>query len=291
MSSNGSTSMASVCASTLALMDGGVPIAKPVAGIASGIMYKNQEKYALITDIQGPEDEHGDMDFKVAGTRDGICAIQMDVKVDGIPTELLEGALDKARTARLQILDVIESEIKAPREAIADSAPKIVISKIKPDRIGVVIGPGGKMINSIRDATATEIEIEEDGSVYITGKNSGPEKAKEMIEELTHEYALGERYSGEITRIAEFGAFVRLGPNTEGLVHVSEIAPFRVERVDQVLSLGQVVPVVVKEANDGKVSLSIKQADPNFVKMPEGTSRLSGGDIGHGTRGSNRSHR
>jgi polyribonucleotide nucleotidyltransferase len=275
MASNGSTSMASVCGGTLALMDGGVPISKPVAGIASGIMYKNPKEYALITDIQGPEDEHGDMDFKVAGTRDGVTAIQMDVKVDGIPTDLLAKALEKAKVARLQILDVIEKEITTPRPSIAASAPKVVIAKIKPDQIGMVIGPGGKMINQIRDMTSTEIEIEEDGTIYITGKEQGPEKAKEMIVGMTREYVPGERLTGPITRIADFGAFVRLGPNTEGLVHVSEIAPFRVERVSQVLQVGQEVPVVVKEVGDGRVSLSIRQADPDFVKMPEGTSTRS----------------
>lgn len=273
MASNGSTSMGSVCASTLALMDAGVPLRTPVAGIASGIMMRKKTsdsgyEYALLTDIQGPEDEHGDMDLKVAGTRRGVTAIQMDVKVDGIPVSLLDEALRRAKQARLQILEVIENEIKEPRSDISPNAPKIVSVTIKPSQIGMVIGPGGKMINEIREKTGTEIDIEEDGTVFITGKADGPEKAKKIIEEMTREYKPGDRLTGTVTKVVDFGAFVKIGPNTEGLVHVSEIAPFRINDTRAVLTEGQKVPVAVKEVNGGKISLSIKNADPHFLKNP-----------------------
>jgi polyribonucleotide nucleotidyltransferase len=266
MASNGSTSMASVCGSTLALMDAGVPIRRPVAGIASGIMYESPERYTLLTDIQGPEDEHGDMDFKVAGTREGVTAIQMDVKIDGIPIHILGEALEKAKAARYHILDIMEAEISAPRPEISPRAPKIAIAHIKIDQIGMVIGPGGRMINEIRELTETEIEIENDGTVYIMGKENGPEKAKKIIEDMTREYKKGDRLTGIVTKIVDFGAFVKIGPNTEGLVHISEIAPFRVASIHSVLREGQEVPVVVKDVNGAnRISLSIKDADPNFI--------------------------
>jgi len=267
-SSNGSTSMGSVCGSTLALMDAGVPIIRPVAGIASGLMMEGQ-KYKILTDIQGPEDHHGDMDFKVAGTKKGVTAVQMDVKVDGIPLYILEEAFEKAKQARLQILEVIESEIKAPRPDISPNAPKIIVIKINPKQIGLVIGTGGKTINEIRDTTGVDdIDIEEDGTVFITGKNGTAEAAKKIIEEMTHEYKAGDRLTGTVVKIAEFGAFVALNDNTDGMVHVSEIAPFRIDRVESYLKVGDKVPVVVKEidAERGRIKLSIKDADPNFVK-------------------------
>lgn len=268
LTSNGSSSMASVCGSTLALMDGGVPITAPVAGIASGLMMESPTKYALLTDIQGPEDHHGDMDFKVAGTRKGVTAIQMDVKVDGVPVKILGEALEKARVARMQILDVIEKEIAAPRADISPNAPKIIAIHINPDQIGMVIGPGGKMVKAIREKTGAEIDIEDDGTVFLTGKNGAAEKARDIIEGMTHEYKKGERYEGTVVKIAEFGAFVNIGPNADGLVHVSEIAPFRVDRVEKYLKVGDKVPVVVREIDEKKrINLSIKQADPNFVKQ------------------------
>ena len=271
-SSNGSTSMGSVCGSTLALMDGGVPITAPVAGIASGLMmsldYARDKKYKVLTDIQGPEDHHGDMDFKVAGTRKGVTAVQMDVKVDGVPLSILEEALAKAKQARLTILNVIEREIKAPRPDISSNAPKIVTFTIKPSQIGLVIGTGGKTINEIRDTTGVDgIDIEDDGTVYITGKNGTAEAAKKIIEDMTHEYKRGERFVGVVIKTTDFGAFVRLPGNTEGLVHISEIAPFRVDRVDSFLKEGDRVPVVVKEIDErDRIKLSIKDADPAFIK-------------------------
>ncbi len=266
LSSNGSSSMGSVCGSTLALMDGGVPITRPVAGIASGVMIQG-DKYMLLTDIQGPEDEFGDMDFKVAGTTEGVTAIQMDVKVDGIPLHILEGALEKARLARLQILEVIHTEIATPRANISPRAPEIVVVQIKPEQIGLVIGSGGKTINSIKDDTKVEeITIEEDGTVFITGKNGSAQAAAERIRSLTKVYEIGEKMNATITRIATFGAFAKLDAFNEGLIHISEIAPFRLENMEGVLKEGEVVPVVVSKVEDGKIGLSIKQADPDFAE-------------------------
>lgn len=267
-SSNGSTSMGSVCGGTLALMDGGVPIRRPVAGISSGVMIGKEKEYVVLTDIQGPEDHYGDMDFKVAGTRDGITAIQMDVKVDGIPVEILEEAFDKAKVARLQIIDVIEKAIPAPRKDISPRAPKIITMKVKIDQIGLVIGPGGKTINKIKDETGVEgIDIEDDGTVFITGINGSAEKARDIIFGMTREYKAGDRFEGEVIKIMEFGAFVRIAPGIEGLVHISEIANFRVDSVSKYLKEGQIVPIVIKEIDDKKrINLSIKSADPDFIK-------------------------
>lgn len=263
--SNGSTSMASVCGSSLALMDAGVPITRPVAGIASGLMMESSDKYALLTDIQGPEDHHGDMDFKVAGTRVGITAIQMDVKVDGIPLKILKESLVKAEEARLKILGVIETEISAPRADISPRAPKILSTKIKQDQIGLIIGSGGKTIKEIKEKTGAEITIEDDGTVFITGKDGSAEKAKAIIEEMTREYKAGDKFEGVVTRLMDFGAFVKIGHSAEGLVHVSEIAPFRVEKVATYVKEGMTVPVVVKEVDEkGRINLSIKRANPDL---------------------------
>ena len=274
LSSNGSSSMGSVCGSTLALMDAGVPIKKPVAGIASGLMMQlfdsaqgQNFKYKILTDIQGPEDEHGDMDFKVAGTRDGVTAVQMDVKVDGIPLPILKEAFEKAKMARIKILDVIEAEIKEPRKELSPKAPRIISIKIKPEQIGMVIGTGGKVINEIKDSTGVEIDIEEDGTVYITGEATGAEKAKALIEDIVKEYKEGDRVFGEVVRVADFGVIVKLGSKSDGLVHVSEIAPFRIEKVETYMKVGMKVPVIIKGIDDkGRLKLSIKDADPNFVQ-------------------------
>lgn len=269
LASNGSTSMGSVCASTLALMDAGVPITKPVGGIASGLMMEG-DKYKVLTDIQGPEDEHGDMDFKVAGTRDGVTAVQMDVKVDGIPLPILKEAFEKAKSARIKIIERIEEEIKEPRPELSPKAPRIIAIKIKPEQIGMVIGTGGKVINEIKDLTGAEIDIEEDGTVFITGEAEGAEKAKGLIEDIVREYKQGERFEGEVIRVADFGAIVKLGRNGEGMVHVSEIAPFRVEKTEDYLKLGMKVPVIIKGVDDkGRLKLSIKESDPNFFQKPK----------------------
>ncbi|MFA6392798.1 MAG: polyribonucleotide nucleotidyltransferase [Candidatus Paceibacterota bacterium] len=267
--SNGSTSQASICAATIALMDGGVPIKTPVAGISVGLMADESDvnKYVLLTDIQGPEDHYGDMDFKVAGTKNGITAIQLDVKVDGVQIEILKAALLRAKTARLQILETITKEIAEPRANISPNAPMILTVKIKKDQIGMVIGPGGKNINAIREETGTEITIEEDGTVFVTGKNGGAEKAVKIIEEMTHEYKIGEVAEGVVVKLMDFGAFVKISGETEGLVHISEIAPFRVEKVSDIIKEGDIVPVkIIKVDERGRLNLSIKEANKDFFK-------------------------
>jgi len=268
MASNGSTSQASICASTLALMDGGVPIKSPVAGIAMGLMYESDGKYKILTDIQGPEDHYGDMDFKIAGTRDGVTAIQLDVKMEGIPLKILGEALHQAKNARAVILDRIEKEIKMPRKEISPNAPTILIIKINPEKIGLVIGGGGKTIKEIKEKTRAEITIEDDGTVYLTGKNGAAEAAKVIVEEMTHEFSVGDMLKGEVVKVAEFGAFVRLNPFTDGMVHISELAPFRVERVSDIIKEGMIVPVKVIniDKEKGRIGLSIKEADKDFFK-------------------------
>ena len=275
MASNGSTSMASVCGSTLALMDAGVPITEPVAGIASGLMMASPSKYKVLTDIQGPEDHHGDMDFKVAGTKNGVTAIQMDVKVDGIPLLILKEAFEKARAARITILATMKAAIATPRADISPYAPKIVVLKIRPDQIGMVIGGGGKTVNEIREDTGAEIDIEDDGTVFVTGKNGAAEKARDIIAEMTHEYVSGEMFKGVVTRLMDFGAFVKIGRTAEGLVHVSEMASFRIERVADYMKEGMEVPVVVKEVDEkGRINLSIKRADKDFIKPNERDAKM-----------------
>jgi polyribonucleotide nucleotidyltransferase len=267
MASNGSTSMASVCGSTLALMDGGVPIKRPVAGIAMGVMMEDEKNYKILTDIQGPEDHYGDMDFKVAGTEVGITAVQMDIKVGGIPLSILKEALADARDARLKILAKIKEAIPAPRPMLSSSAPKVLRHKVKEDQIGLVIGPGGKMINGIKATTGAEhIDIDEQGGILIVGKNGSAEAALEKIKELTKEYKVGEKFTGTVARIMDFGAFVEIGPRTDGLVHVSQIAPFRINRITDALSVGEKVEVIIKEIDEKhRINLSIKDVDPDFA--------------------------
>ncbi len=268
--SNGSTSQASICAATIALMDGGVPIKAPVAGISIGVMMdaNDSTKYKLITDIQGPEDHYGDMDFKVAGTKEGITAIQLDIKVDGVPVQVLKDALVQAKKARLHILETITSVISSPRADISPRAPKILTVKINKDQIGMVIGPGGKNVNMIRELTGAEITIEEDGTVFVTGKDGSAEKAAKMIADQTHVWQPGEMMKGEVVKIVDFGAFVRFGGgSTEGLVHISEMAPFRVNNVNDILKEGEIVPIkILKVDEKGKISLSIKEADNKYFE-------------------------
>jgi polyribonucleotide nucleotidyltransferase len=272
--SNGSTSMASVCASTIALMDGGVPITAPVVGIAMGLM-THDGKHAILTDIQGPEDEHGDMDFKVAGTETGITALQLDVKVDGVPLSILVDALRGARHAHKSILDVITSTIAGPRGDISPNAPEIITLAIAPNKIGTLIGPGGKTLRRIRDrAGAQDIQVEEDGTVYAIGVRGSAERAAQAVSDLTREYRVGEQLEGAVSRIVPFGAFVRINESTEGLVHISDIAPFRIARVEDALAVGERVPVIVKEVDGkGRLALSIAAADADFVRRKGITSR------------------
>jgi len=268
MASNGSTSQASICASSLALMDGGVPIKAPVAGIAMGLMHETDAKYKILTDIQGPEDHYGDMDFKVAGTRDGVTAIQLDVKVEGVPIKILGEAMIQAKKARVAILDTIGKELGAPRKDISPNAPKILMIKINPDMIGMVIGGGGKTIKEIKENSGAEITIEDDGTVYFTGKGDSAEKAKTIVLDMTHEYKVGEVLKGEVVKVADFGCFVKLNAFTDGMVHISELAPFRVERVSDIIKEGMIVPVKVIsiDREKGRIGLSIKEADKDFFK-------------------------
>lgn len=267
LSSNGSTSMASVCGSTLALMDAGVPIAKPVAGIAMGLMTDTSGEYRVLTDIQGPEDHHGDMDLKVAGTAEGITALQMDVKIDGITTEMLGAALTQAKKARLEILKVMEALIAQPRETLSPHAPRIFTIQINPQRIRDVIGPGGKTIHAITEETGVTIDVEDSGLIFVTApKEDAAKKALKWIEDLTREVKVGEVFQGKVTRILDFGAIVEILPGQDGLVHISEMAPHRIERVEDVMQLGSIVPVKVMAVHpDGKISLSM-----TAVNEPEG---------------------
>ena len=266
MASNGSTSQGSICASTLALMDAGVPIKNPVAGISMGLMMRSDKEYRVLTDIQGFEDHFGDMDFKCAGTKDGITAIQLDIKVGGIPLEAIKESFEQARKARMEILGVMTKAIAEPRKELSPTAPRIIKMMINPEKIREVIGPGGKMINSIIDKTGAEIDIEQDGSVYITGKNlKEADEAKKIIEGITHEYVVDEVVSGPVSRLFDFGAMVEIGPMQEGLVHISELAPFRVNKVTDVVNMGDIVKAKIISIDEkGRVNLSVKQLDPNY---------------------------
>lgn len=259
--SNGSSSMASVCGASLALMDAGVPIKAAVAGIAMGLV-KEGESFVVLSDILGDEDHLGDMDFKVAGSRDGITALQMDIKIEGITREIMQVALNQAKGARLHILGVMEQAISTPRGDISQFAPRIHTIKISPDKIKDVIGKGGSVIRALTEETGTTIEIEDDGTVKIAATDG--EKAKyaiRRIEEITAEIEVDRIYQGKVTRIVDFGAFVAIGGGKEGLVHISQIADKRVEKVTDYLQMGQEVPVKVLEVDrQGRVRLSIKEA-------------------------------
>jgi len=264
LSSNGSSSMASTCGSTLSLMDAGVPIKSPVSGIAMGIIVdqKNEEKFKILTDIQGLEDHYGDMDFKVAGTKEGVTAMQMDVKVDGVTIEMLKAVLSQSHENRMEILGKITSAIAEPRKEMSQYAPRIITMQINPEKIRNVIGTGGKIINEIIDETGVQIDIEDDGMVFITSPDQvSAEKAKKWIDNLTHEVKVGEIFNARVTRIMNFGAFAEILPGQEGLIHISEISDNRVEKVEDVLKIGDIVPVKVKEIDSqGRINLSAKAA-------------------------------
>jgi polyribonucleotide nucleotidyltransferase len=262
LSSNGSSSMATVCATTLSLMDAGVPLKKPVAGIAMGLMTSDEEKnFKVLTDLQGPEDHWGDMDFKVAGTREGITAIQLDVKIKGLTKEIIEQTLKQAKAARLQILDFMKKIIAEPRANLSPYVPTIIQLQINPEKIGMVIGPGGKMINGlIATYGLTTIDIEEDGSVFISGPDKEKsEQAAEHIRMLTREVKVGEIVEGRIIKIMEFGAIVDLGGGQDGMIHVSELQEGFVKKVEDVVHVGDFVKAKVIRAEDGRIGLSIKQ--------------------------------
>ena len=259
LESNGSTSQASICASTLAMMDAGVPLKAPVAGIAMGLV-KTGEHYTILTDIQGMEDHLGDMDFKVAGTAKGVTALQMDIKIEGLSREILEEALQQAKRGRMHILDSMMSTINTPRENLSKYAPKILTMAINPDKIRDVIGPSGKHINKIIEETGVKIDIEQDGTVFIASTNEEMnQKAKKIIEDIVREVVVGEVYLGKVKRIEKFGAFVEIFNGKDGLVHISELAEERVGKVEDVVKIGDELSVKVVEIDkQGRVNLSHK---------------------------------
>jgi polyribonucleotide nucleotidyltransferase len=259
LESNGSTSQASICASTLAMMDAGVPIKSPVAGIAMGLV-KSGEHYTVLSDIQGMEDHLGDMDFKVAGTAKGVTALQMDIKIDGLSREILEEALQQAKIGRMHILDSMLSTLSEPRAELSQFAPKILTMKINPDKIRDVIGPSGKQINKIIEETGVKIDIEQDGTVFIASTNQEMnEKAKKIIEDIVREVVVGEMYLGKVRRVEKFGAFVEIFAGKDGLVHISELAEERVGKVEDVVKIGDEFLVKVTEIDkQGRVNLSRK---------------------------------
>jgi polyribonucleotide nucleotidyltransferase len=272
LSSNGSTSMAATCATSLALMAAGVPIKELVGGVACGMMSDATGKYKLLTDIQGPEDHHGDMDFKVSGTRNGVNAIQMDVKVNGVSIEILKEAFANSHRARLEVLDTMYQVITEPRKELSPLAPRIYTLHISPEVIGSLIGPGGKNINQIIKETETTIDIEEDGTIYVTAVDKeGADKAILMINNSTKTYSEGDIVEGKVSQIKDFGAIVDLDANHDGLLHISEMAPWHVNNVTDVVKLGDIIKVRVKKVENGKLSLSMKE----FNTMPEPENNAS----------------
>ena len=260
VSSNGSTSMASTCAGTLALMDAGVPIKSPVAGISIGLVTGENGNFETLTDIQGLEDHAGDMDFKVAGTNDGITAIQLDIKIDSISFDIIEKTLKQAKSARFTILESMKSTIDSPRDDLSPYAPRVTQIKIPRDKIGLVIGPGGKTIRSIIEETGATVDIKDDGTVLVgSSEKSASEKAIKMIADLTREAKIGDIFTGKVVRIMDFGAFVQILPGKDGMIHISEIANYRVNSVEDEIQLDEEVTVIVKDIDKlGRIALSRK---------------------------------
>jgi len=269
LESNGSSSMASTCGSTLSLMDAGVPIKKPVAGIAMGVITGKDGAYKVLSDIQGLEDHYGDMDFKVAGTKDGITAMQMDVKIDGLTPAVLKVAIAQAKEGRMFIMGKMLDVLPEPRAVMSPYAPRIITLHINPEKIRDVIGPGGKMINQIIDETGVAIDIEDDGSVFITSTDEvSAQKAVEWVKNITREVKAGELFQGRITRLMNFGAFAEVLPNQEGLIHISEFSDERVEHVEDVVKVGDIIPVIVKEIDSqGRINLSHKLAKKHIEQQ------------------------
>jgi polyribonucleotide nucleotidyltransferase len=285
LASNGSTSMASVCASTLSLMDAGVPIKAPVGGIAMG-MIAEDGTYVTLTDILGAEDALGDMDFKVAGTREFVTAIQLDMKVSGMPAEVLKGALAQARDARFKILDVMEATIPAPRDAVNPIAPRIITIQIPVDKIGEVIGPKGKRINEIIALTGADIDIQDDGTVFIGSREGeGADEAARMVDEIANPrpVLVGETYDGRVVKTTTFGAFVNLVPGRDGLVHISKLGKGkRLSSVEEAVKEGDALTVLVEDIDpQGKISL--KPVGPEW-EVPESERQSSGGNGGERSR-------
>jgi polyribonucleotide nucleotidyltransferase len=262
LESNGSSSMASVCGGALSLMDAGVPITAPVAGIAMGLI-KEGDKFVVLTDIQGLEDHFGDMDFKVAGTKDGISAIQMDIKIDGLSREIMAKALHQAKEARLHILSRMDTALMAPRTSLSQYAPQIEKIKINPEKIGMLIGPGGKNIKRIQEEHKAIIEVSDDGTVQVVGQDAASlRSAVQAVRDSTAEAEEGKTYLGKVVKIMEFGAFVNILPNVDGLCHISELAEGRVGKVEDVVREGDeiLVKCIGVDAGSGKIRLSRKAA-------------------------------
>jgi len=294
LSSNGSTSQASVCASSLALMDAGVPIKRAVAGVAMGLV-KEGEKYAILTDIQGMEDHLGDMDFKVAGTSEGVTALQMDIKIGGLSKELMAQALEQARAGRLQILESMRQTIAEPRSQMSPFAPRMLSLKIDPDKIGAVIGKGGATIRSLEETYEVSIDIQDDGTIFVAGVDGAKaEEAVERIQNMTQEPEPGQIYTGKVVRVTDFGAFVEFIPGMDGMIHISQISPEHLKRVEDAIQLGDEVMVMVTDVTgDGKVRLSRKAVlegmtleEARADDSPQGGGRSrGGGNRGGGNRG------
>ena len=270
LSSSGSTSMASVCASSLSLMDAGVPIKRAVAGIAMGLVTGEKGNYTILTDIEGIEDAYGDMDFKVAGTTEGITALQLDIKLKGVSFEILEKALHQAREARLFVLDVMQKTIDSSRPEVSRYAPRIYKIMVNPDKIGTVIGPGGKTIRAITEETKATIDIDNDGAVLIgSSDEASARRAIEIIETLTREVEVGAIYTGKVMRIMNFGAFVEILPGKEGLVHISELADYRVASVEDEVKVGDEITVKVIDIDHlGRINLSRRATFEDFSRLP-----------------------
>ncbi|MEJ5225453.1 MAG: polyribonucleotide nucleotidyltransferase, partial [Anaerolineales bacterium] len=304
LASNGSSSMASVCGSTLALMDAGVPIKAPVAGVAMGLITDESGRYQILTDIQGTEDHLGDMDFKVAGTETGITALQMDIKISGLSADIMRQALEQARQARLFILDKMREAIQAPRPELKPHAPRIITVKIPVDKIGALIGPGGKNIRALQEQTGTKIDIEEDGTVYIAAvEGAGALIAQERIQALGESAEIGRIYTGKVVRIEPFGAFVEILPGVDGLCHISQLDSERVEKVEDIAGIGDELTVMVTDIDpQGKIRLSrqavlegwtAEEARERDQRKPGGGGRPGGGGgrPGGGDRGGRRDDR
>ena len=279
LGSNGSTSMASVCAGTLALMDAGVPIKSPVAGISVGLIDGGDGEYVTITDIQGMEDHIGDMDFKVAGTREGITAIQLDIKVNSISFDVVRDALEQAKEARLFILDHMRDTISDTREDLSLFAPRMLQIKVPVDKIGTVIGPGGKTIRGITEETGATIDIQDDGTVVIGSPDgAAAQKAVQMVDDLTREVKVGDIFTGTVARIMDFGAFVNILPGKDGLVHISELSEERVPSVGETVEIGQELTVAVIQIDDlGRVNLSRRALLTDEEIDPAGREPVGGG--------------
>jgi len=291
LESNGSSSMATVCGGTLALMDAGVPLKSPVAGIALGLVTEGK-RWKVLTDIAGIEDHLGDMDFKAAGTRSGLTALQMDLKIEGVGEDILKESLQQAKEARFKILDAIARVIAAPRQELSAYAPRIITLKINPSKIGEVIGPGGKNIKKIVEETGVKIDIEDDGRVFIASTDAAAsDLAVQRIQAITEEPEIGKIYQGKVRKLMNFGAFCEIIPGTDGLCHVSEIADGFVKSVTDYLRVGDIVPVkVVSIDENGKINLSIKQAKEGGLQpLPPDAERDVISESGRGGRDRDRS--